>query len=348
MEEDYGKYYYATNPNCKVELVRLVDTIEEGGEQQVVCMVKLPILNTEAYVRWDSSYLKSNYASISPQLTTYVAVFKDAPIEDSLWLIIEPYDTGDGESTINRAFAINVYSTLIYKGESEDRVVSFDHHRHKDAFEFFRDMKGFKYAVMGSSFCAYYHDIAVGILRSFRHWSDDEISIYNATIGRIKKDCTAIVKIKGLKPNDTIPFYIGFRRLSTAVSYCARQLLNIVPLSRKAIDALKAFTQDRVLTETVELTLCQILDHESRGNTYLADIDDPILQSSLLVFDLTLKTDLDKVKNDNPLYTTVVVVPKPPTKKGKPYVIMYRRSPVEFRVPEQTGFSEQEMAKLLS
>ena len=340
MEGNCGKYYYATNPNCTTELVRLMETIGKDSEDhQATCAVDVP--GTDLQFEWKSSYLKSNYASIAPQLTTYLVNFKDAPIEDSLWLVLEPYHDGEEEPSDCRATIIDVFRTTIRRWAVPS--FTFEHHKHKDALDYLLDVKGYEEAEVGPIWNVYYDENGMslirGVLRGFarkRHTFGD--------LRCLEEDRSMIIKTNGLKDDEVLGFKEGLGLLGCTIRENVYDLLNILRLRPEDVDALKAFTKDRVLTEEAQAALFKVVNYEDKGTASSNAVDDPVLQSSILTFDLTLKTDLSKVKSDNPLYTLVVAK----AKMGKPILILYRRKPVEFRSSEQTGFTQQEMAKLLT
>lgn len=340
MEGNCGKYYYATNPDSTPELVRLERVIGHDDESHhSICVVRRS--GTILRLDWLASHLKSNYASIAPQLNAYFVSFKDAPLEDSLWMVLEPYNSGEDDPIDPRATAISVLRLLVYKGPGIS--VTFEHHKHKDVLDYARDMKGYMDADVGGVWHAYYKDDALETVANAYRLYTVPRGVY-ASICGWRNDYERIVKTKRLSAEEVRGFESGLVMLGDVVRDAIDTMLNILWLEPEDADALKAFTKDRTLTEEAKVALLKTVNYEDKGTASWDAVDDPILQSSILTFDLTLKTDLSKVKSDNPLYTLVVAR----AKKRKPLVILYRRKPVEFRTSEQTGFTQQEMAKLLT
>lgn len=337
MRENRGKVY------CRIEgkdvlpiTVRLMEVNEKDGE--TVCTIE-----TIPYLCYDCSvdYLLSNYVAVAPQLVEYLVVYKDAPIADSLYLVIEPYSK-DGFESAKQAVVINLFKAILTPNPMHRFAMiasDFSLRRPRDGIEFIKDVKGYKDAVVGDVWHVYYDDPnQIGLVEALR--GNDQAQ---KALELFLKDKEAQEQLKryesiSSKNDDLIKAKLLWCKLASYATAC---LLGTFPIKQRWIELIKQFVQTRTMDNEVQTALRHVLLYS--GNS--ADsVNDPVFQSSILVFLLDpTKIDLEQVKRENRLYTVVVAK----TEKHRAWVIMYRLQPIEFRVPEQTGFNEQEMAKLL-
>jgi hypothetical protein len=102
-------------------------------------------------------------------------------------------------------------------------------------------------------------------------------------------------------------------------------------------------THKRIESKSQEDSLDKLLRFSNKIPTYVID---PMIISTLFVLEYNDKIDLDQLKNDNRLYTIVIVRVRE-SLEGNAYVVMYRESPIELRQESNTGFSKEELSKLL-
>lgn len=352
MLHNLGKWFYVSSftEAEKAETSKLlrVMRVRKSGEGKEVC-------ETELYTRAatsdrddigptvDKNYLLEHYTAISPQLVTYWVVFKDAPVFHSLYIVFEPYDLED-KQTIGAAISVYPAMSTLYGITPH----IFTCHKRMDAVEYFRDMRGYQKYETGPAAAVYYSDTASTLLAlSLYDWEN------HAPYRKMLKLTEYRDSFAALSHVDIDP-QVKHNTMSTIFflrSHLMRMhqfLLHIMPISHKEITTLCEFVKDHNLEkENTLLALTNLLRFELKTDSiYQEDvIADQAFLKSLIVMPYSMEMDLAKIKTNNPLYTLVLA--KTIEVPTETYVIMYRRSPVEFRTPNQTGFSPDEIIKLL-
>jgi hypothetical protein len=121
-------------------------------------------------------------------------------------------------------------------------------------------------------------------------------------------------------------------------------LLGTISMKKEEIERLI----DIVVTKSIQSEEhAKALDKVVRFNNKIQSYTiEPIIVNSLFVAPYNDKIDLDELKNDNRLYTLLIARTKDGI-DGEAYIIMYQEPPIEFRKPENTGFDNNELQKLL-
>lgn len=78
------------------------------------------------------------------------------------------------------------------------------------------------------------------------------------------------------------------------------------------------------------------------------NLNDPNIKNTLTIMKYNLSLDLEEIQRLNRQYTMVIARTEPQDDgSGNTYIIMYAETPSQFKLPSVTGFSRDEMAKLL-
>lgn len=350
MINNLGKWFYISNPTeaSKPEtykFLRLMNfrcpyegkTVYDTETNYMVALSDNYIIGPTV----DEDYLLNNYTAIAPQLVTYYITFKDAPAFDSLYIVLEPYDL-EGEKKLSSA--ISVYPAL-----STPRYAANDHvftcHKRKDAVEYLMDTKGYKeyttgplgsiyyndkpQTIIGFSLCAWYEKTWVHTRKALIEYRDSFASLAKQEVDKDMKSSSLA----------------AFHNLRTNIQAMHMNLLNLMPLTNKEVFILHQFVEDRNLKDEALSVLTKILGFESKSDAISEEVvNDVVFQKSIIIMQYDMKMDLEDIKRNNRMYTLVLA--KTTDSPMRTYVILYRRSPVEFR--SQTGFSQDEIIKLLS
>lgn len=352
MINNLGKWFYVTDPveAEKPETYKMLRVmhVREPYEGKIVCDTELPIRSSASSrdiigPTVDEDYLLKHYTAISPQLVTYWAVFKDAPAFHSFYIILEPYNLEDKQAI---GAAISVYPAMSTLYGITPHI--FTCHKRMDAVEYFRDMKGYKEYEAGPFAATYYNDTDATVMA---------LSLYDWTK---TAPCQTMFKLLEYRNAFAVHAHVdidpdvehspltSFDFLKNHLMHMHSELLNIMPITQNGIRTLQRFVQDHDLDNRgcIEI-LTDLLWFESKTGTITSRdvIHDEVFQRSLIVMPYSMKMDLEKIKSNNPMYTLVLA--KTIDHPMDFYVIMYRKAPVEFRSSNQTGFSQDEITKLL-
>lgn len=353
MGNNLGKWFYLNNRDKTTkpslhDRLRLMNMRDVDGETVCDTEIAYSMVPSDDCLRGPvvtADYLLNNYSSVAPQLVVYWVRFKDAPVFDSLYIIIEPYNLEDKECM---AAALSVYPALSFPDCADYYV--FACHKRMDAIEYFKDMKGYKEYEAGPPGAVYYNDKWSTILslalnkwckaRSYGWWWAQRLLIEN-------RDTFA--KLANIEiPEIMHKRNLCIRALGTRLQAIQRIFLNLMPISNREIDSLCNFVQRHDLNRSGCLqALTKLLRFEAKSDDISEDevVKDLVFQKSIIVMTYSMMMDLEKIKSNNRLYTLVLA--QTTDYPMAVYVIMYRRAPVEFRQPQQTGFSQDEIAKLL-
>lgn len=351
MTNNLGKWFYvsdlteAAKPDT-YKFLRLM-SIRCPYEGKTVCDTEtnLMVALSDSYLigpTVDKDYLLNCYTAISPQLVAYYIEFKDAPAFDSLYIVLEPYDL---ESEEQLSSAISVYpalSTLRYA--ANDHV--FACHKRRDAVEYFMDTKGYKECTVGPLVSIYYNDkpqTIVGL--TLCTWTKEPWYSTRRTLIANRNSFASLAK-QEIDKDIKASSLAAFHSLRTNIQAMHMNLLNLMPLTNKDVFRLHQFVEYRDLNDEALSVLTQILRFESKSNAVNEEevINDVVFQKSIIIMQYDLNMDLENIKRNNRMYT--LVLGKTTDNPRLTYIILYRRAPVEFR--SQTGFSQDEMVKLLS
>lgn len=354
MGNNLGKWFYVSNKNEAAKpstrkLLRLMNMREVDGETVCDTTVNLKIAMSDDYISGPvvkADYLLNNYASITPHLVTYWIQFKDAPAFDSLYTVIEPYDL-EGEDGVAAAFS--VYPHLSSPDCTDNYVFAW--HKRMDAVEYLRDIKGYKEYEAGPPGAVYLNDKGRTILSfALYHWGDVRHYGWHWCVNRLLENRDTFAKLANVKISEVMQKrkYWGMHMLETKLQTAQRIFLNLMPISNDEILSIRDFVESHDLNKTGCLqALTKLLRFKAKSNDVSEDevVNDLVFQKSIIIMPYSMALDLEKIKSNNRLYTLVLA--QTTDTPIEAYVIMYRQAPVEFRQPQQTGFSTDEMSKLL-
>jgi hypothetical protein len=334
MENNVGKYYYSQDGG---EPIRLRGIRQQDGTEQCIFQdPNQPLGHAAAKIY--SVEETHKLTSIAPQLVAYRLEFKDAPIYDNLYIVIEPYSEEDENQL---SVAIQVYEAMSSNKESQRGVLHiFAFHKHLDAVSYFRDMCNYQEAEVGPRTNLYYNDSYRFVMEStFRDWEDDLVYSLSYSRDRFRE-------IRKMNPADTIG-KTSLGNLPSFINIVMRRLLKMHTLKEDQVKRLTRFSENRLFTRLVASDLAGILNTETSISIYNSMYvdSDPVLQQTFSITPWNFRTDLARIKRDNPSYNMVLA--KVEMEIPQVYVLLYRQKPVEFRESQQTGFSQEEMAKLI-
>ena len=355
MINNLGKWFYVSDPVEAEkpethEMLRVV-RIREPYEGKVVCDtetdVKVGLSNSNAIgPTVDKDYILRHYTAVTPHLLVYHLSFKDVPAFHSFYIVFEPYDLEDKQA-VGRA--VDVYPSL-----SSPITIGSYHtfacHKRMDAVEYFRDMKGYSGAYeVGPLAAIYCNDTPSAMLN---------LALYDWCKEAPCNTVTRLMEYRNaFAAQAKMPIYPSMlESTNSALSALALQLaimhshqLGIMLVSKNEITALRGFVEDHKLEKDRLKALTHILEFEARSKGLSEEevLKDEVFQRSLIVMPYSMKMDLEQIKSNNPMYTLVLARTTDLNLPAETYVVMYRRAPVEFRQPQQTGFSPDEMSKLL-
>lgn len=324
VDKDLGRFYYLTNLKKEGVLPSLIKKTKEGYK---IMEGKLK--------EGENLDIEMNYISIAPQFTVSYVVNKDCPIKDSLHLIFEPYTSKDVvDDEIKFGFDLNIIDCLINDSVfswSEPTVNPFVYDKQSKE-ELLERIKNENLELRG--YCNAYY-------------IDNEASIRNKVFGEY---ASAYKLVKDISPRNAS---LEFRRdmegkFKSAITSIVAKMLKLYLTNPTAVEKLQNFIENRKIDN---------LDNEKYGflldalinidlpQSLLRAKDDPVFLETLTMFQYTLKTDIKKLKNDNKLYNIVMLKD---VMTSKVYIVMFKRKPIEYQTPQESGFNTQEMGKLLS
>jgi hypothetical protein len=129
---------------------------------------------------------------------------------------------------------------------------------------------------------------------------------------------------------------------------CINASINLITgchtMTEEEVDNLITIVSNRRIDSKDQVdSLNKLLSFTNKITTYEID---PIIIQTLFVLEYSDKLDLDEIKSKNRLYT-ILIVRTAKRIEGAAYVVMYREPPIEFRKESNSGFSTEELVKIL-
>ena len=337
MDIDVGKYYYLTSLNKAEELPNLVRKRKDGTYQSYDEKFESQCFKLEENI-------KNDYVAVAPQFVAFLISWDKAPIYHHLSVLFEKYDVEDDRNPFRVANLDVLYGM---RWIIHDPVVGIDYPDPKLALSRLTDEefeeaneKGCKIL---QSYCGYYNDTVDTIMDNtiYQEYHSFKDLIRERDYSRQFDPYKEHMMMNEDQARLALKDHFGYSIGMVLSGY------NVMSLESRYIEALRDFVRTKSIDSLhKEVVLKRILSFDLKsfdeaiiGGAFY----DPVFRQSLMLFPYSLKTDLKKVKTDNPSYNIVMVRDE----FGKVYVVMFRRQPIKCRQAAETGFSHDELARLL-
>ena len=287
--------------------------------------------------------LNTNYVSIAPKMIAYLVVTKDESIMHCVQLVIVEYDPNLQKKRFVNATTISIYEALSSYFSStqvwRDR-----------GFRFFDDKwltdlsldKQYKYKIVEQIAIYSTDDVDFLLENTLYRFEPDKDKLIQTRDEFMKTGHTKLTTAMMTKDE-------AFFNLRSIVDNEMNRVLAVMPITLQDVMNLKEFTMHRSFDkEEIVNIVAKVIEFEKDPYMNIkatpSEIyEDLVMKNSLIIFPYSFKTDLDKIKNDNKLYNMVVGK----CETGQVYVIMFRKAPIEYRKEEETGFTQEELKKLV-
>ena len=271
-----------------------------------------------------------NYIAIAPIFQASLITMPDTYIDNAFKILFEPYRTGVTDNILfEHGVALNVYKAAVH-GIDDLCINTYSYPTNVDSEELnaIYNQNGEQSNIL----YFYYDDLAHGVISAIN--MDNGFSLIDHVYNTMFTDNQR----KLISITDAIDNTL----------HCVDTAMNMImgthTMDKSDIDNLISIvTHKRIETKSQENSLDNLLRFSNKIPTYVID---PMVINTLFVLEYNDKIDLDQLKNDNRLYTIVIVRVRE-SLEGNAYVVMYRESPIELRQESNTGFSKEELSKLL-
>ena len=312
----YGKKFYKSDDKKD-----LPDKIRQKGLNEFVDIEtgKSVIINEESLQR---------YIAISPIFQASLVKIKTNSLTNVYKILLEPYNRNRivEDSDFVYGVAVNVYEAM-YSGIVNLAVNQYSYPANTDS-----EKLNSEYGDGGEQsniMYFYYDDSVYDVLKAIDKDQDFELldHIYNTII-----------------PKESMPIFKCISNFERCMNAAIDTVLNTLTMDEDEVQSLIGIVKTNSIDNKFKLdALDKLVRFQNRIDTYTIDNSIP---NTLFVLEYSDKLDLDEIKNENRLYT-ILIVRTLVGIEGKAYVVMYKEPPIAYRPSTNTGFTPEELSKLL-
>lgn len=271
-----------------------------------------------------------SYVAISPVFQVSLIKMPDVRVDNTFKLIFEPYRNGVTDNILfEHGVVLNVYQAAVC-GLSDICINTYSYPTNVDSEKLnaIYNNKGEQSNIL----YFYYDDLAHGVISAIN--MDNGYSLVDHVYDTMFTD----------QQKKDISIADAVNNVIKCVNVAMNMIMGTCSMHKSDIDNLISIvTHKRIESKSQRDSLDKLLRITNKIPTYVLD---PMIVDTLFVLEYNDKIDLDQLKNDNRLYTIVIVRVRE-SLEGNAYVVMYREPPIELRKESNTGFSQEELSKIL-
>jgi hypothetical protein len=271
-----------------------------------------------------------SYIAIAPVFQASLIKMPDTSIDNAFKIIFEPYRNSVTDNILfDHGVAINVYKAAL-TGIPDLSVNTYSYPTNVDS-----EKLNAIYNTNGEQsniLYFYYNDLAHGVISALN--MDNGFSLVDHVRDTVFTP----------KQREEVSISDAINNTLKCVNVAMNMVMGTYSMHKDEIDNLISIvTHKKIDSKSQADSLYKLLKFNNPIPTYTID---PMIIDTLFVLEHSDKIDLDQLKNDNRLYTIMIVRVREGI-EGKAYVVMYREPPIELRQESNTGFSKEELSKLL-
>jgi hypothetical protein len=317
----YGKRFYRTTDRSD-----LPPKIRQWSRDEYFLVSKE---NRKKIIKISDSELQE-YIAISPKIQVSLVKLDRGEIHNRFRIIVEPYRTKISDTMdFEYAVGVNVYRAILHGiPDLANYKYSFPSNVDSETLnKTFNDGGD-----QSSMIYCYYDDLAHGVISAIS--MDQKYSL----VDHVRDTMFTESQRKEISITKAV------ENLKYCINAAMDEVMGSYTMKLEEVEALIDIVKTKMVDTSIKKkALEHLVRFQNKINTYTID---QMIVDTLFVLKYNDKLDLSQIRNENRLYTMLMVRTVDGI-KGKAYLVMYRESPITMRKEENTGFSMQELSKLL-